>query len=85
MLAFGDSLHSVDNYDMDYWKRKKEEQDFEKIPGMTYEEWKKKVWNPLRSPQDNFFDSRMKVYGLGTGGYVINRYTVGGSVIVLPT
>ena len=51
---------------------------------MSYADWKKQVWDGIIPPQDSIYDKRMKVYGLGSGQFLINRYWVGGSVIVLP-
>ena len=82
VLAFGDDLHSLKPGDKNYWKEKAEEQ--EKIPGMSYKEWKKNVWDPLKPPDDPIFDNKLKVYGLANGQFLINHYRIPGPVIIFP-
>ena len=36
----------------------------------------------IQVPSNDFFDKRMKVYGLANGHFLINHYWISGAVIV---
>ena len=38
----------------------------------------------MRPPSNEYFDNKMKVYGLNDGKFLINHYWVDGSVIIFP-
>eukprot|EP00347_Sterkiella_histriomuscorum_P009575 403340681 len=43
-----------------------------------------KQFDLLRPPQNEYFDKKLKVYGVADGQFLINHYWVSGSVIVFP-